>query len=81
MWPGDGGHMAWMGLWWLIGIAALLACVWIVLRAAAASSSAGPHTESPEQILKQRYARGEVDREEFQQRLNDLRSTRTPRGA
>jgi len=33
----------------------------------------GPHGESPETILKQRYARGDLDRDEYERRLSDLR--------
>jgi hypothetical protein len=29
--------------------------------------------ESAEQILKRRYARGEIDREDYERRLNDIR--------
>lgn len=72
MWPGYGEHMAWMGLWWIGGLALLVLLVWAIVRAA--GSSAAPRGEdSPEAILKRRYARGEVDREEYERRLTDLR--------
>lgn len=72
MWPGYGDHMGWMGLWWIVGLAVLAGLVWAVARAAAAPPP--PHGEdSPETILKRRYARGEVDREEYERRLADLR--------
>jgi len=29
--------------------------------------------ESAEQILKRRYARGEIDREDYERRLDDIR--------
>lgn len=29
--------------------------------------------ETPEEILKRRYARGEIEREDYQRRLEDLR--------
>ena len=32
----------------------------------------GPPAESPREILKRRYAAGEIDREEYLQRLGDL---------
>ncbi len=32
-----------------------------------------PRTASPEQTLKQRYARGEMDKEEYERWLSDLR--------
>jgi len=34
----------------------------------------GPDNRTPLQILEQRYARGEIDREEFLQRKADLQS-------
>lgn len=72
MWPGYGDHMGWMGLWWIVGVVLLLLLVWAVARA---SGLPGPSRteEPPETILKRRYARGDIDREEFERRLTDLR--------
>jgi putative membrane protein len=67
-----GDHMGWMGLWWIAGLAALLLVVWVVARAAA-SPGVGRPEESPETLLKRRYAHGDIDREEFDRRLTDLR--------
>ncbi len=66
-----GGHMGWMWLWWIVGLALLVAVIWTVARAATLQRP-GDH-ESPEAILKRRYARGEVEREEYERRLKDLR--------
>lgn len=71
MWPGD--HMGMMAVWWLFGLAALVLLVWVVVRAAGSAGIGRGEEESPETILKRRYARGEVDREEYERRLNDLR--------
>lgn len=69
---GYGDHMGWMGLWWIVGVVLLLLLVWAVARA---SGLPGPSRteEPPETILKRRYARGDIDREEFERRLTDLR--------
>lgn len=72
MWPGYGDHMGWMGLWWILALGVLVAFVWVVARAA--SSSAGTReTDSPEAILKRRYARGELNDQDFDRQLNNLR--------
>lgn len=75
MWPGYGAHAGWMGFWmafwWIGGIAVLILLVWIVARAANGPAMRGE--EPPEQILKRRYARGDIDREEYERRLTDLR--------
>jgi len=72
VWPDYGAHMAWMWLWWIVGIGVLVLLVWAVARAA--GLPAAPHREqSPETILKRRYARGDLDRDEYERRLNDLR--------
>lgn len=63
-----GWHMGWMPLWWLFGIAFLAALVWLVT---ATSRRGGGDT--PEQILKRRYAGGEITREEYQRKLEELR--------
>lgn len=66
-----GGHMGWMGLWWLIGLALLIVFLWVVIRGAAPPWAG--NQPSPETVLKNRYARGELSREEYEQRLADLR--------
>lgn len=71
MWPMD-GHMGWMWLWWLFGLALLVLVIWAIARAAGAPASRRDE-ESPEGILKRRYARGELDEQEYERRLNNLR--------
>jgi putative membrane protein len=62
----------WMVLWWIAGIVVLIVLVRLVVGAAPGGFSSRVD-ETPEQILKRRYARGEIDREEYQRRLEDLR--------
>jgi putative membrane protein len=38
----------------------------------------GPHHDDPEQVLRARFARGEIGADEFQQRLDVLRRTSQP---
>jgi len=71
----NGGHMIWMTLWWLVGIIFLVALVWVLVRAMNAGQS-GQGDQSPETILRRRYAAGEIDAEEFERRLATLRKTR-----
>jgi putative membrane protein len=72
MWPGNMGWMGpWMVFWWIGGLVVLILLVWIVARAA--GGPAARTEETPERILKRRYARGEIDREDYERRLDDLR--------
>ncbi len=69
-----GMHMGGMWVWWLLILALIVGAAWVVGRAAAGGGGRNaPPAESPETILKQRYARGEIDREEYDRRLSDLR--------
>lgn len=70
-WPGSETHMAWMGLWWLVGLGLLVVFVWAIARAASSGTSAA--LESPETVLKRRYANGEMSGDEYEKRLRDLR--------
>ncbi|MGE3411146.1 MAG: SHOCT domain-containing protein [Dehalococcoidia bacterium] len=72
MWTDYGMHMGSMWLWSVIGLAVVVVLVWAMVRAGGAA--ARPHAdESPEAILKRRYARGEIEREEYERALTDLR--------
>jgi putative membrane protein len=64
------GHMGFMWLFWVALIAVI---VWLLIRAAPGPTSSGEVQDSPEQILKRRYARGEIEKEEYERRLTDLR--------
>lgn len=63
-----GGMMMWMLLWGLVGLALLgLAVVGIVtmVRRSDRDADRVPQVESPEEVLKRRYAAGEIDEDEF----------------
>ncbi len=67
------GMMIMMVLWLLVGLAvlalAVAGVVWLVRR----SAPDGSHPpESAEEILRRRYAAGEIDDEEFQRRRAGL---------
>lgn len=64
------GGMMWFG--WLVFILLLALGVWAVLAVSSTRVQAGDGSD-PERVLKGRYARGEIDREEYQRRLDDLR--------
>lgn len=65
------GHMAGMWVWWLIAIVVIAALGWGIVQSA--SRNAGRTAESAEDVLKRRYAAGEIDKEEYERRLQDLR--------
>jgi putative membrane protein len=71
MWPYMGSMGGWMALWWVAGIAILVLLVRLVTGSTRGFSRRDD--ETPEQILKRRYAKGEIDSEEYQHRLADLR--------
>jgi putative membrane protein len=76
MMDGLGGHGWGMGLgmgwWWIIGIALVVLVVWLVSRTANKNNSGNPPGKSSLDILKDRYARGEIDKAEFEERKKDL---------
>jgi putative membrane protein len=66
MW-GMSGMMGLMVLAWVLVIGAIVAGVWWVLRNARPS----PRHDALD-ILRERYARGEISREEYESRRRDL---------
>ena len=70
---GYGWHAGWMWVWWVLGIVVVAALVWGMVRAGRRRGRDGTGEASAEEILKERYARGEIDGDEYQARLRDLR--------
>lgn len=72
---GGWGFMAvallWIGFWALVVTAAVL----VVRNLVRAGQDNG--RDGPERILAERFARGEIDEEEYHRRLTALRSTRS----
>jgi putative membrane protein len=67
-----------MGFFWILALVGVVILVVVLARGASRSGAgapppSGPASETPEDILRRRYARGEIDREEYRQRLEDLR--------
>jgi uncharacterized membrane protein len=67
-WHG-GWHMWWMTGSWLLAIVIVGLFLWIWMRGTALETP----RESAESILKRRYAQGEINSDEYHQRLTDLR--------
>ena len=67
------GPWGWGGFWIMpiVGLVVLLALLFLLFRSPLASF-AGRADESPIAILKRRYARGEITREQFEQMRRDV---------
>ena len=67
---GMGFGMISMVLFWVIVILGIVVLVrWI---GGSAASSAAPPSKTPLDILKERYARGDIDKQEFEEKKRDL---------
>ena len=71
---GMDGMMAWMLIWGVVGLAVLVlsvvGIVWLVRRGGASQQL--PDRNSPEEILRRRYAAGELDEDEYLRRRAGL---------
>jgi uncharacterized membrane protein len=68
------GHMGgWMWLLGLIVLALVIAETCLLFSSRSTGGSTG-RTETPEQILKRRYAQGEIDSDTYRRMIEDLRS-------
>ena len=59
-----------MLLFWGLVILGIAALIWWLL--AQPSSGRGSRDKTPLEIVQERYARGEIDREEYEQKKRDL---------
>lgn len=76
----DGGMFGGMHWgWWSVWIATLLVLIWAFYRLFADRSETrrgARRREAAEEELRARFARGEVDEDEFERRMEVLRRTR-----
>lgn len=81
MWGGYMGYGPWgmggvlmgifMGLFWIVLVIGVAAIVWAVLHKGAGGAGRA-ESGTALRILEERYARGEIDKEEFEQKRRDL---------
>ena len=71
----DYGWSPMFGMWvfWLLIVALVVVAVWWGSRSLSGKSQQRSN-DSPEDILKKRYARGEIDKDEYAERMKDLNS-------
>jgi putative membrane protein len=73
-----GMHGWGMGLAWAIGILFLILVIWLVVRSVDRYRHDDVGVKHPEKtalnILKERYARGEIDKKEYEEKKRDLQS-------
>ena len=58
---------------WLFWIALIVVVVLVVKLLNGGSSQSGTASESPRTILEKRYARGEIDKDEFEEMRKELK--------
>ena len=67
------GHFWGMGLGWFIGPAIMILVIWFIVKTINQSNyQQRPTEKTPLDILKERYARGEIDKKEFEEKKKDL---------
>ena len=63
-----------MGGMWISGLLVIAAIVFAIWWVASPGHRRAPATQDPaEEALRLRYARGEMDRDEYERRMHDLR--------
>ena len=75
---GNWGHMMGYGygggFMWIIILILIAVIIYFLVQTSKLSESTGSAKETPLDILKERYAKGEIDKEEFDRMKKDLES-------
>jgi putative membrane protein len=71
---GFGGMGFGMGWWWIIGIILMAAIIWAIVHSSGQSNKLNntANQKSALDILNERYARGEIEKEEYETKKRDL---------
>jgi len=70
--PGFGFGFIFMILFWSLIILGIIAIVKWLMGTSASSGTTPPAPRTARQILDERYARGEIDKEEYEQKKREL---------
>ena len=76
-WNWDGGAWLTMGFGMIVWLVLGVVVVWLIVRGLSAierTRSDGAPKATPDEILRERFARGEIDADEFERRLSLLHS-------
>ena len=64
-----------MGFGWIIGLVILILLIWLITKAVNSGNPSSPQqSKSALEILKERYAKGEIDKEEFESKKRAILS-------
>ena len=68
------GWHHWYGWWWfwVFWVVFIGLIIWLFVRPTPGRTRVGDLEDTPENILKRRYARGEIDKAEYDRRLSDI---------
>lgn len=68
------GHMGWMTILWILGAGVVAVIAVIAWDLGKAACDPGGGSNSAEAMIKRRYAKGEIDRDNYQRMLVALKS-------
>jgi len=75
---GPWGHMGYFGfggiIMWILFLIVIGVAVYLIVQATKSKGLESPFRETPMEILKKRYAKGEITKEEFEKMKKDLES-------
>lgn len=63
-----GFHWWGMGFGWLTGLAFIVLIIWLIVKTVNQNSNRSVHGSNAMDILKERYAKGEISKEEFEEK-------------
>ena len=67
------GNMGWgMGFGWLLGLLLTGMFFWLILNAVRGKNTGSNETDAAKEILRKRYAEGELSKAEFEKMSKDL---------
>jgi len=67
-----GLHWWGMGFGWLTGLAFIILIIWLIIRTVNHDSYHRSHSSGAMDILKERYAKGEISKEEFEEKRKQI---------